>query len=98
MIRRYVLLSALICVLLFIVAACSLAQQPATGLPPLGSFAGGPFDTVNLANLDVHFSIPVFGRPGRGIPLSYSLGYDSLIWVPATSSGAPDWTPISGNW
>lgn len=31
-----------------------VAQQPATGLPPLGSFQTGPFDTVNLSNLDAH--------------------------------------------
>ena len=37
------------------------------------------------ANLDVHFSIPVFSRPGKGIPFSYSLGYDSLVWYPVTS-------------
>ncbi len=63
-------------------AVCSLAQPPATGLPPFGSFGGGPFDIVNSANLNVHFVVPVFGRPGRGLPLSYNLSYDSLIWEP----------------
>jgi hypothetical protein len=32
--------------------------QVAIGTPPFGSFGGGPFDTVNLGNLDVHFVIP----------------------------------------
>ena len=73
------------------------AQQPSTGLPPLGSFAGGPFDTVNLANLDVHFEIPVFSRPGRGIPFHYNLSYDSLIWVPVSSNGVTSWVPVN-NW
>jgi len=75
------------------------AQQPAIGLPPLGSFAGSSFDTVNLANLDVHFSIPIFSRPGRGIPFSYSLSYDSLIWVPVPWGGnTAAWQPVDNNW
>jgi hypothetical protein len=74
------------------------AQQPATGLPSLGSFSGGPFDTVDLANLNVHFSIPVFGRPGRGIPFSYNLSYDSLVWMPVTSGPTTSWRPVSSNW
>ena len=73
-------------------------QQPATGLPPLGSFSGGGLDTVNLANLNVHFSIPIFSRPGKGIPFSYSLTYDSLIWEPVASNGAPSWQPVNSNW
>lgn len=54
MIRRFVLSPTLVCLFVFIAAVCSLAQQPTTGLPPLGSFGGGPFDIVNLANLNVH--------------------------------------------
>ncbi len=73
------------------------AQQPSADFPPLGDFAGGPFDTVNLANLDVHFEIPVFSRPGRGIPFHYNLSYDSLIWVPVSSNGVTSWVPVN-NW
>ena len=72
------------------------AQQPITGTPPLASLSGGPFDVINLANLDVHFSIPVFSRPGKGIPFSYNLAYDSLMWSPAGYSGNQVWTPASG--
>ena len=72
------------------------AQQPITGIPPLSSVAGGPFDTVNLANLDVHFTIPVFSRPGKGMPFSYSLTYDSLAWSPQSATGAMAWTPVTG--
>lgn len=97
MIRRFVLFSALICVVLLAEAVCSLAQQPATGLPPLASFGGGPFDVVNLANLDVHFAIPVFNRAGRGIAFNYSLGYDSLVWVPQAPNGASVWTPVASS-
>src|ERR1022692_1956253 len=80
---------------LALAASSGFAQNPpTTGLPPLGSFAGGPFDTVNLANLNTHFSIPVFSRPGVGIPFSYSLSYDSLVWVPVPGG---QWQPVS-NW
>jgi len=71
--------------------------QVATGTPPLSSFGGGPFDTINLGNLNVHFSVPVLSRAGRGTPFSYSLGYDSSVWSPATSNGITSWGPLS-NW
>ena len=98
MIRRFVLSPTLVCLFVFIAAVCSLAQQPTTGLPPLGSFGGGPFDIVNLANLNVHLSIPVFSRAGRGIPFSYSLGYDSLTWEPGPSGGGTAWQPVNSSW
>lgn len=95
---RLALRLTLVCLLTSIATVFSFGQQPATGLPPLGSFAGGPFDTVDLANLDVHFSIPVFSRAGMGIPFSYSLSYDSLVWEPASSGGGTAWQPVNSNW
>ena len=50
-----------------ILAGYAVAQV-ATGTPPFGSFGGGPFDTVNLGNLNVHFGIPVVNKAGRGMP------------------------------
>ncbi len=67
--------------------------QVTTGLPPFGSFSGGPFDTVNNANLNVHFEIPVIVKPGRGLPFFYLLGNDSAVWYPSGGT----WTPV-GNW
>ena len=81
-----------------LIPAPAFGQQPSTGLPSLGSFGGGPFDTINLANLDVHFAIPIFGRAGKGIPLSYSMSYDSLNWSPVSQEGASVWTPVTNNW
>jgi len=43
--------------------------QVATGTPPFSSLGGGPFDVVNLGNLNVHFSIPVLHKAGRGIEI-----------------------------
>jgi RHS repeat-associated protein len=72
-------------------------SQVSTGTPPFGSFGGGPFDTVNLGNLNVHFAVPVLNKAGRGVPFSYSLGYDSSIWSPATSNGVTSWV-YQSNW
>jgi RHS repeat-associated protein len=46
--------------------------------------------TVNLSNLDVHVSAPVFAKAGRGIPFNYSLSYDSLFW---DNSSTQFWFP-----
>lgn len=83
-----------ICAVLFLSSA-ALAQV-STGTPPLGSFSSGP-DVMNLGNLNVHFAIPVFRKPGRGVPFFYNLGYDSSIWSPTSSSGTASWTPVA-NW
>ena len=82
------------------VLACAVANsQVATGVPAFGSFGGGPFDTVNLGNLNVHFAIPVLHKAGRRMSFTYDLGYDNSIWYPATcpSGTGTCWTPVS-NW
>ncbi|MGA2234437.1 MAG: RHS repeat-associated core domain-containing protein [Terriglobales bacterium] len=85
---------------MFIILGAGLASgQVATGTPPFGSLGGGPFDTVNLGNLNVHFAIPVLNKAGRGTPFSYNLAYDSSIWQPVTSSGTTSWTNVTDtNW
>jgi len=77
-------------------AVFTVAQSiPTTGVPPLSSTAGSPFDVVNLANLNSHFAIPVFSRAGKGISFSYSLIYDSLVWqVIQNSGGQLQWAPM----
>ena len=47
---------------LLLAFASASAIEAQTGTPPFGSFSGGPFDTVNNANLNVHFAIPIFSR------------------------------------
>jgi hypothetical protein len=83
-----------------LVAACLLVAgdlkgQVATGFPVYGSFGGGTFDTVDNANNNVHFEIPVINKAGRGMPLTYKLTYDSSIWTPVGSSGSQVWTPAA---
>jgi RHS repeat-associated protein len=82
----------------FIILGVGIASaQVATGTPPFGSFGGGPFDTVNLGNLNVHFSVPILNKPGRGTAFRYDLAYDSSVWTPAVISGSTVWQPAA-NW
>ncbi len=86
--------------LVFMVSAlatpvCGLAQNPASGLPPYGSFEVGKFDTINRQNLNINFAIPIVSSPGRGMNLQFSIVYDSLVWGRA----ATFWYPASsGIW
>ena len=72
----------------------SLHAQVQTGTPAFASFGGGP-DTVNLANLNAHVSIPVLHKAGRGTDFTYDLSYDSAVWYPATSGSTKSWQPVS---
>jgi RHS repeat-associated protein len=72
-------------------------SQVTTGTPPFGSFGGGPFDTVNLATLNTHFSIPIFTKVGRGIPFVFYVSNDSSVWYPVTSGSTTSWQYVS-NW
>jgi YD repeat-containing protein len=74
----------------------SVGQVP-TGTHPLGSYGGGPFDTVDLGNLDVHFVIPILHKAGRGVPFAYDLSYDNTVWYPVGTSGSQTWT-AANNW
>ena len=67
--------------------------QVATGTPAFSSSGGGPFDVVNLGNLNVHLTVPILHRAGRGMPFSADLGYDSSIWTPTMVGGVLTWVP-----
>src|ERR1039458_7192070 len=88
-------MSLLIAFLSFLAISVSTAQV-ATGAQSFGSFGGGPFDTVNLGNLNTHFSIPVLHKSGRGLPFTYDLSYDSSIWTPMSVLGTQTWQPAPG--
>jgi hypothetical protein len=68
--------------------------QVQTGTPPFGSFDGGP-DVINLANLNAHFTVPILGKPGRGMPFDLNLTYDSALWNSVTSGSTVSWQPTS---
>jgi RHS repeat-associated protein len=66
--------------------------QVATGTPAFSSTAGS-VDTVNLGNLNIHINVPIFSKAGRGLPLTYTLSYDSSVWYPSGSvwTAVPNW-------
>ncbi len=86
-------------IILLLLASGAAVAQPVTGLPPFGSFSGGPFDTIDNANLNVYFQIPIISKAGRGLPFTYSLVYNNSIWAPVTTGGTTAWTPTTvSNW
>ena len=80
-------------VVVFLLIA-SASGQVATGTPPFSSSGGGPFDVIDLANLNVHVEIPVVNKAGRGLPFSYNLKYDSSVWYPTGTSGNQTWAHV----
>ncbi len=87
--------STYILLLVIVVTGISAAQVVATGTPPFSSIAGGPFDAVNLGNLNVHFVIPILHKGGRGMSFDYYLTYDSSVWYPVGSTGNQSWQPVN---
>jgi len=81
-----------LCALLFVLVVGSVFAQVTTGTPPFGSFGGGPFDVINLGNLNVHFSVPVVHKAGRGLPFNFDLSFDNSIWTPTGGAWVPDAT------
>jgi RHS repeat-associated protein len=82
-------------VLCLVVSNLSLAQV-STGTPPFGSFAATPAGTINLGNLNLHLSVPILNKKGRGTDFKYSVSYDSSIWYPVAANGTTSWTPVAG--
>jgi RHS repeat-associated protein len=77
-------------------ALAAPAQQVVTGFPPFSSQTPSTFDTVNNANLNVFFAIPVVSKAGRGMPFQYTLVYNSSVWSKWNSAGNLAWTPVPG--
>jgi RHS repeat-associated protein len=50
------------------------------GTPENGLFHGGTFDTVQLANGNLHIEIPLWATPGRGVPTGAFFVLDSNQW------------------
>jgi len=88
--KRSLVFAACLLYLYLLVGVCP--AQVAIGTPLFGSFGGGPFDTVDLGNLNIHFVIPVVQKAGRGVSFNYNLVYDSAVWEPVTSNGTTSWT------
>jgi hypothetical protein len=83
--------------LICLVAPLAAMAQVATGTYAYGTFDNLGFDTINVGNLNVHLSIPVLNKAGRGMPFYYDMSYDSSVWTPSSSSGTLQWQPTL-NW
>ena len=88
--------------LLFTLVFISIAGTPsfaqvATGQPPFSSSQNSPVDSIDVANLNAHLSIPVVNKAGRGMAFSYNLVYDSSVWTPVTVGSTTTWQPTT-NW
>jgi YD repeat-containing protein len=94
--KRIYRVSCLMALLVLVAATASFAQST-TGTPPFGSFSGSSFDAVNNANLNVHLTVPLISKPGRGMPFNYAIIYDSSVWFPVGSSGSQTWQS-SASW
>src|SRR5689334_13151356 len=87
-----------VCAIVILVAQSAFAQVTGGGFPPYGTFANSDFDTINVGNLNVHLTVPIFSKAGRGLPISYSMSYDNSIWTPvAISNWAWKWVPATSN-
>jgi len=71
--------------------------QVATGTPPFATLDGGPFDVINVGNLNVHLTIPILNKAGRGQNFVYNLAYDTSVWQPVSVSGVNYWQPVTPN-
>lgn len=90
--------SALCVTTMLIALVGSSLGQVSTGTPPWASLGGGPFDVVNLGNLNAHFGILVRQKAGRVTPFIYEIGYDSSFWIPVTINGTKTWQPNAYGW
>jgi len=78
---------------LLLAPTASAQTYVTTGTPPFGSFSGVP-DIIDNANLNVHYTIPILQKAGRGTDFSYSLGYDSSIWYQVNNGSKIVWLPV----
>ena len=70
--------------------------QSSTGTPAFATFSGGALDSINLSNLNNHVSIPLFGKPGRGMAFVYGMSFDNSVWTPMLDiNGVRHWEPGS---
>jgi RHS repeat-associated protein len=65
------------------------------GFPPYGTLQADRFDAVNLANLNVNFSVPLVAVPGRGLNFNYALSYNSAFWARSQGGSYFNWVQSS---
>ena len=87
--KRIVLL-----LLMFVSFLPVCGQVMATGAYAYGNFHSFGFDSINVGNLNTRFTIPIVNLPGRGLPFTYALQYEGLVWTPGSAAdGSSGWIP-----
>ena len=62
--------------------------SPETGIKPLGSYASwGGIDSVSLTNGNLLLNIPLFSLPGRELPVSLGVSFNSQFMEQRTVPG-----------
>jgi hypothetical protein len=76
--------ACLLILLVFAIAQAASAQSssssPETGHKVLGSYFASDIDSVSLSNGNLHVGIPLFSLPGRELPVSLGVSYDSQFF------------------
>ena len=82
---------SIVAVLALIAVPTNATAQSAFGIPPFSTVGGGP-DAINLSNLSFVYTVPVFGRAGRGSTLSIVRHLQNDLWSPGyNSNGVLQW-------
>jgi RHS repeat-associated protein len=80
-------------------ATLPLLAQVGTGMYPHGTFDNKGFDTIDVGDLNLHLTLPVLSKTGRGLPFAYSVSYDGSVWHPSGTAWAHDanfgWTGLT---
>jgi len=85
-------LRKIVTALVLLLSVSVASGQVGTGIYNYGTFDSKGFDTINVGNLNVHFSVPVVSKTGRGgFDFKYDLAYDGSIWTPVVSGSTQVW-------
>ena len=84
---------AVVALILLVTLAVANAQV-VTGTPKFGSFTSDP-DLINLGNLNVHFTVPVLNKTGRGLPFQFDITKETSVWYVTTVNGQQTWQPTT---
>lgn len=84
--------------LVFLLSALvGVHAQVQTGTPSFASLDTNGPEAINLGNLNAFWNVPILSKTGRGLPLNYSLAYNSLVWYPIASGSTQSWQPVTAN-
>lgn len=78
--------------LILLCSACAASAQVATGLYAYGSFDVPGFESIDRGSLNVHFTVPIVNKQGRGLNFQYNIDYEGLVWSPTSAAWTPDST------